>query len=91
MELLRALQDRGKPINIEWYVKKLLGLLSEENARVGEKVQVLDRLKELLVLGAIQDPALSEYVTKRVEVGASASVQEQHDPFLGGRKLKIAK
>jgi len=88
--LLRSLRTKkGKPITLEWIVKRMLDLLDSEDARVAERMMILDRLKDLLLLGAVQDPELSEEVYRRILGGRPSTPGEQSDPFVDGRpKLK---
>ena len=81
-----VLKDREKkPITLGWVIKKMLRLLDDENAKVSDKVVILDRLKDHLLLGAIQDPELAEAVTKRV---SGENTKKRYDPFKAG-KLKV--
>lgn len=84
-ELFAALKDkRGRSINIRWYVEKLLEALKGAG-KASEKVLILDRFKELMLIGAIQDRDLAEHLTKTIPELADTKPAEQFDPFLRGR------
>lgn len=87
--LLSILKDKRKSqVDLGWIVKKLLTLLDSEEAKVSEKIQILDRLKELIVLGAIQDKELAERISTGVSAASGLSDQDR-DPFHNGKLLKI--
>jgi len=55
--LQKALKDRkGKQIDLIWYVNELLKLHDDPLCK--DRVSILDRLRELIFLGAIQDPII---------------------------------
>lgn len=83
--LFEALKDRKTPITLSWIVKKLLEILRDPGTKPIDRIAVLDRLKDLLVLGAIQDPELAEQVQG---VTGKSEEKSSFDPFKGG-KLKI--
>lgn len=81
-KLMEILKDsRKEPINLEWYVKKLLKLYDHKETSATVKLQILDRFRDLILLGAIQDPELV------ASMRGKAPVQEA-DPFMG-KKLKV--
>jgi len=84
-KLFSALKDKGKRIDMSWYVRKLLSLLSDEYAKVSDKVVILDKIRDLLVLGSVQDKGLIEEMTGKVESPKEMS----GDPFSGVRKVKL--
>jgi len=81
--LRRALKDGGKHIDMAWIVRKLLETLNIAE-KASERVLVLDRIKDLMLLGAIQDPEIIQALRdKGIKVQVS-------DPFAGERpKLKL--
>jgi len=84
-----ALQENGKPLDIVWYVKKLLEILRGADLQK-DRLAVLDRIKELILLGAIQDPALSEDLMSRLPGATKSPVNPIDDPFVG-KPLRLLK
>lgn len=82
-----ALQDNGKPLDISWYVKNLLVILRSAELQK-DRLAVLDRIKDLILLGAIQDPALSEEMMSRLPGTSKSPVNPIEDPFVG-QPLKL--
>lgn len=84
--LKKALWDRGSrkvAIDTGWIVRKLLDLFHSSTASAGDKIKVLERLQDLILLGAIQNTELIEWVGKGPKTKAGIS-----DPFSG---LKVAR
>ena len=86
--LKKALWDRGSrkavAIDTGWIVRKLLDLFRSPAASTGDKIKVLERFQELILLGAIQNPELIEWMGKGPKTKAGIP-----DPFSG--KLRVAK
>ena len=78
--LFAALFDKKTPITIEWYVKRMLRILDAPDTKSSDRISVLDKLKELLLLGAIQDSALASSITSRSSGGSKTNIS---DPFAG--------
>lgn len=51
----KALQWKGKTVDLEWLAKKMLDMLHSSKASFAVKIQVIDRLEKWILLGAIQD------------------------------------
>jgi len=86
--LFAALFDRGTPITIEWYVKRMLGILDDPEAKSSDRITVLDKLKELLLLGAIQDSSLASAI--QGNLSGRRSTTDISDPFVGS-SLRLRK
>ena len=87
--LLQALQTKaGKPITLAWIVQRMLDILDDEESKAAERMAVLDRLRDLLLLGSIQDPELSEEVQCRIAGGKPSPGKAQYDPFSGEKGKK---
>ncbi len=81
--LFQALRTReGKPLDIHWYVERLLSIYKEAD-QAKDRLAVLDRIRGLTLIGAIQDPALQEHLVAKVP-----ELRNTDDPF-AGKKLKI--
>lgn len=74
-----------EPITLEWIVREMLKLLDDPLGKVSEKMMILDRLRELLLLGCLQNRDLIDEVIKKTTPG-SKSEEEIPDPFLKLRK-----
>jgi hypothetical protein len=75
---------KGVKINIEWIIKELVKIYATTE-KDATKVQILDRLQDFIVLGAIQDAEMIKAV--RTAAGQVQSGKKKtEDPF-----LKIAK
>jgi hypothetical protein len=86
--LFAALVDGRTPITIEWYVKRMLNILYAEETKSSDRITVLEKLKELLLLGAIQDSSLASAVQSNLS--GKRSAPDISDPFVGG-SLKFKK
>jgi len=71
-------------ISMEWYVNSLIDLASDEATRSSEKLIIYDKLKDLLLLGAIQDVSLAKDLEKKLTLspkkGSEVSTLAK-DPF----------
>lgn len=86
--IVSALKDkRGKKIDLVWIVRKLLDIYASEDTKSSDRLGVLDRLKELILLGAIQDKELVVEVNSVVK-GDERGGETTDDPFTTG-KLKV--
>lgn len=72
-----------KMLDLGWYVDQLLGLY--ENPDGKDKVAILNCLRELMFLGAIQD----KNVLARITMVTAPAVKSLSDPFI--TKLKYRK
>lgn len=87
-KIFAALVDGKSPITLSWYVKRLMALLDDGDAKVSDRLSILDRLRDLLLVGAIQDPELARALSRRVSTGvpSTGTVVKMSDPFT---KLKV--
>lgn len=58
----QALECSGETLDLTWYVRRMLDVYDDEETPAPTRVTCLDRIKEIMVLGAIQDKALVEYI-----------------------------
>lgn len=79
--------DKGQPINIKWYVKKLLSIFARADQQ-RDRLAVLDRLQSLILLGAIQDREFIESLSRKVG-GLKPVGSEGRDPFAERGNLKL--
>ncbi len=86
--LKKALWDRRSQkavaIDTGWIVRKLLEIFQSPQSTSGDRIKVLERLQELILLGAIQNVELIEWIGKGPKTKAGIP-----DPFSG--KLKVAR
>jgi hypothetical protein len=80
----------SESVSISWIIRELVRLYNEECDRVSDKITLLDRLKEYVLLGAIQDPKFIESLDASTKDGTTLS-----DPFVQFReprkKLEVSK
>lgn len=81
------LKDKTSRIDLGWYVKELLRLLRDPECPHATRLLVIDRLHEMITLGAIQDPSLLEELKRDVK----AAARKIPDPFAGDAPLKMVK
>jgi hypothetical protein len=85
--LLEALVDySGDPIDVEWIISRLLDIFDHPETKASERISILDRFQEYLVLGAIQDPKLAERIQRTGVKLSKPGAKSQTNPFA----LKIA-
>lgn len=79
-------------VTIDWFVSQLMELYHAETTRTSEALMILDRLQELLLMGAIQDTSLAKDLDKRLSLSpkkGSDVAPRRSDPFTGkGLKLR---
>lgn len=86
-KLKKALKTpEGVPITLAWYVEQLLELKDEPDTKAVDRINILDRLRALLVLGAIQDPELARRLQSS---SAGEKPKPMSDPFTE-RQLRMA-
>lgn len=69
-------------VDLCWIVKRLLKLLDAPDAKVAEKVSILDRLRDLILLVALQDEDLAKEMSRRIEgSGKLPRDTSGRDPF----------
>lgn len=76
-EIVDALMDGKRRINLGWYVEHLLKIFHSKTSKQTDRLMVLDRLKELMVLGALQQKDMATFVRTK---GAGAK-EKLVDPF----------
>ena len=85
VEVLRdALQTRQDPITLRWYVDQLLTLLHSpaNECSSSTKLDILRELKQLMVLGAVQDSHLAKHIAdKERGEGSKTRRAALPDPF----------
>jgi hypothetical protein len=97
--LLENLKDtrkgkKGRRIDLGWYKDHLLELFEKPDTTASVRLQVLDRLKDLLLLGAIQDEEFAKTVAS-LEKQAREAPKDPVDnmgrrgPKVEGSKLKV--
>jgi hypothetical protein len=77
----KALRDGRTKIDLTYCVKAYVKLFHDERARISDQLAIIDRFRELIVLGAIQDPNLAEYLTRAV-ARLDQKEEKMSDPFL---------
>lgn len=88
-KLLEVLVDsKKKPIDVEWIIGKLLKLYDSAQ-KTADKIKILEKFQEFMLLGAIQSPELLESMTRKL----ADAPKQMKDPFMGHKTntLKIAK
>lgn len=81
------LKDKARKIDLAWYVKELLRLLRDPECPHATQLVILDRLQDMIVLGAVQDPTL----LKELKGDIKNAAKRIPDPFAGDTPLKMAK
>lgn len=79
----KALKDGRTKIDLVWYAQELLGLYADPLCK--DKVSILDRLRELMFLGAVQDPVV---IAKMLEATTPKPKAKMSDPFAQFRDKK---
>jgi hypothetical protein len=74
---------KGNRIDLKWLVQRLVEITF--TGKASERLMALDRLKEFVLLGAIQEKDLADAMTR----GGKAPSENQFDPF--ALKLKDEK
>lgn len=64
--LTKALIDGKRRIDLTYCVKAYVRLFHDERAKITDQLTILKEFRELILLGAIQDPALAEHITRTV-------------------------
>ena len=87
--LEEALKDGKTICDLKWYARRLLDLLDDPQQK--DKPGILDRLRELMFLGAVQDPQVLEKIREATAPPVSALKFSGgcEDPFSGKRKRKV--
>ena len=80
--LYEILRQGTTPINLAWIVNKWLDMLDDRNTNSSVKMSILDRLRELILIGAVQDPELIESITQKTAIPSSKK-KKSADPFAG--------
>lgn len=70
-------------------MKKMISLLDSPDAKVAERLVILDRLRELLLLGGLQNPEFVEEIVRRTATGFELKKTEDKDPFAGASPVKL--
>lgn len=87
-ELSTALRDGKTPLSLKWYVQELLSLLRDNKTTSPTKLDVLRELKNLVAMGAIQEPDVIRELNGPKRKKKSASQQAENDIFLKLHKAK---
>lgn len=79
--------EGGVPITMKWYISELLTLLRDDDTKTVDRINILDRFRALLVLGAMQDPELA----RKLERTQVDKPKPMSDPFVSGeQQLRMA-
>jgi hypothetical protein len=91
LNILKVKNGRKEdPITMEWIVQQMLGLLNSPDAKVSERLTILDRLRDLLLLGGLQNPDLIAEVVKKTTSGFELTPPKKNkDPFTGEGGLRV--
>lgn len=89
--LMDVLVYKKTPITLGWIVKEWLCIYDSPKTPSATQMAILDRLKELVLIGAVQDPELLEEI-KRLQThqGSGKGKPKTADPF-AGEKLRFLK
>lgn len=68
-----------KKVDITWYINKLISM-AENAERDADALNALEKIKEMMIIGAIQDPELAEWIQAR-STGKPPKSGEDFDPF----------
>lgn len=79
--LQEALKTKNKKIDLKWYVNELVGIVKDSELD-SARLTALERLKELITLGAIQDEELINSLTS----GTDEKKKRMKDPFTKSNK-----
>ncbi len=80
-EIFKALKDGRTKIDLMWCIQAYLELYYDERARISDQLTIIDKFRELILLGAIQDPALAEFVTRSIAKAEQSKQEPLSDPF----------
>ena len=63
-------------ISLRWIIQQLIDMYNSDDARISEKIMISDRLREFVLLGAIQDRSFLK------SLDSATSTKKLSDPFL---------
>ena len=67
----------------------MLALLESPDAKVSERLMILDRFRDLILLGGLQNPQLIDEIVRKTAPGFKLEQKEDKDPFSGKKPLKV--
>ena len=86
--LAKALKDGKQRVDLTWCIQAYLELFYDERAKISDQLTIIKEFRELILLGAIQDPALAEFVTRAVAQTEQKKETAMKDPFTKPRLVK---